>query len=700
MRLHYLFGYSAIKAVLLVVFSCIFLMLSLSLAHADDSHSENLQVDEVKTVAMQSEADFLDEIPNAVSISRLDQAPKDAPSASTIIDREMIRAAGIIDLAEVFRLVPGFYVGTNAGFSFSTNHAVSYHGLSDAYARRMQVLIDGRTVYEPLFGGVLWSELPIVLDDILRIEITRGPNAASFGANAFLGTINIITLNAAETQGNRVTLKHGNGRNEAFYRYGGKTEDSHYRINAGYKQDDGLSNRSDGKRTNLLNFQSDYQINPQQNLEFQFGYVQGKRQEGEISLDPSLFVPRTKDIYNHFELIKWTNKLSADSEFYVQGYHSFGQSDDDFLSGVLANPAAPLPPLINNVINIKSKVDSRRYDLEAQHSLKISRDFRLAWGGSIRLDQLKAPFYLSHSETKEFHLQRLFAQAEFTPHEKLVVNLGTMLEHNDFTGTDGSPRVSINFSPSPQHTFRFGVSTATRTPTYFEEKFNSGIKFPSTNPAVTYLRQFFADTGGLKPERILSKELGYMGQFSQASIDLKIFSDEIKDNIYSIRNRAFTFVRPIVRVGSRPISFVNSGEIQINGFETQIKWQPFTQTQLLANYARVRIGTSNGADNDFGDIEESTPRDTVSLLWNQQLNGSWNASIAGYYTTPVTALGDGNPVNSNQRWDARVARSFSLGKTKGEVSLNIQNMFDKHDIEFARYNELRRRAFLNLQLDF
>ena len=700
MRLHYLFGYSAIKAVLLVVFSCIFLMLSLSLAHADDTYSENLQVDEVKTVAMQSEADFLDEIPNVVSISRLDQAPKDAPSASTIIDREMIRAAGIIDLAEVFRLVPGFYVGTNAGYSFSTNHVVSYHGLSDAYARRMQILIDGRTVYEPLFGGVLWSELPLVLDDILRIEITRGPNAATFGANAFLGTINIITLNAAETQGNRVTLNHGNGRNEAFYRYGGKTENSFYRINAGYKQDDGLSNRDDDKRTNLLNFQSDYRINQQQNVEFQFGLVQGKRREGEISLDPTLFVPRTKDIYNHFELIKWTNQLSSDNEFYIQGYHSFGQSDDDFLSGTLANPAAPLPPLINNIINIKSQVDSRRFDLEAQHSVKVSPNFRLAWGGSVRLDQIKAPLYVGHRNTEEFHLQRLFTQAEFTPHEKLVINLGTMVEHNDFTGTDNAPRASINFSPMPQHTFRLGVSTSTRTPTYLEEKYKSSIKFPSTNPAAIYLRQFFFDKGNLKPERIISKEIGYMGEFNHASMDLRIFADEIKDTVYSQRNTAFVYTPPFRRVGPRPFTFINSGEIQIQGFEAQVKWQPFTKTQLLANYARVKIGTTNGADKDFKKIEESTPRDTVSLLWNQQLNGSWNASIAGYYTTPVTALGDGNPVNSNQRWDARVARNFSLGKTKGEVSLNIQNMFDKHDIEFARYNELRRRAFLNLQLDF
>ena len=108
---------------------------------------------------------------------------------------------------------------------YSTNHAVSYHGMTTAYSGAMQVMINGRSVYSPLFGGVNWSELPIAIADIERIEVTRGPNAASYGANAFVGAINIITQYPLSNPKNTVLATHGNGRNEAFYRHTGKVDD-------------------------------------------------------------------------------------------------------------------------------------------------------------------------------------------------------------------------------------------------------------------------------------------------------------------------------------------------------------------------------------------------------------------------------------------------------------------------------------------
>jgi iron complex outermembrane recepter protein len=172
-----------------------------------------------------SEDDYLGDLPKVLTVSRLSQSIADAPSAVTVIDRATIRATGAVDIPELFRLVPGMYVGTNAGYVYNTNHAVSYHGMNTAYPGNMQVLINGRSVYTPLFGGVKWSELPIAMMDIERIEITRGPNAASYGANAFAATVNILTSTPSETPANTVLATHGNGRNEAFYRYAGKAGD-------------------------------------------------------------------------------------------------------------------------------------------------------------------------------------------------------------------------------------------------------------------------------------------------------------------------------------------------------------------------------------------------------------------------------------------------------------------------------------------
>ncbi len=129
-----------------------------------------------------SEADFLDELPVVLSVSRLSQPVSDAPAAVTVIDQDMIRASGFRDIPDLLRLVPGFSVA----YTRDNTWAAGYHGLGDAYSRRFQVLVDGRSIYSPHYGAVNWTDLPLAIDDIERIEVVRGPNAAVYGANAFV----------------------------------------------------------------------------------------------------------------------------------------------------------------------------------------------------------------------------------------------------------------------------------------------------------------------------------------------------------------------------------------------------------------------------------------------------------------------------------------------------------------------------------
>lgn len=291
---------------------------------ADDAAALNL-----------SEDDYIGEVPKVLTVSRLAQSKEDSPSAVTVIDRETIRASGIVDIPELFRLVPGFYVGKNAGFIYNSNHVVSYHGMASAYAGSMQVLINGRSVYSPFFGGVNWSELPIAVDDIDRIEITRGPNAASYGANSFLGVISIITKDAKDATDSSVRLTHGTGRNEAFYRYSGslnsgELNDVNYRVSAGYREDDGLDNRNDFKRTNILNLQADKRLDANNKIGFEMGITRGDRADGEASKDYVLFVPRMRDISSDYELIRWRHNVSDDSDFSLQAYHSGNNTGDTF----------------------------------------------------------------------------------------------------------------------------------------------------------------------------------------------------------------------------------------------------------------------------------------------------------------------------------------------------------------------------------
>lgn len=683
---------------------CVGLLVASLAAHADTA-LDTQQGYPIAFADNLSEDDYLGELPKVLTVSRLSQSLADSPSAVTVIDRATIRASGAVDIPELFRLVPGMYVGANAGYVHNTNHAVSYHGMTTAYPGAMQVLINGRSVYSPLYGGVQWSELPIALMDIERIEVTRGPNAASYGANSYFGVINIITQTASEAPSNSIVATHGNGRNEAFYRHAGKLNDLNYRFTTGYRQDDGLTDRNDFKRTRFLNAQADYQLNVDNSLEFEFGLTDGARGEGNIEEDSILFLPRTKQINNHFELVRWRHRISDSSDFVLQAFHNFDRSDDKTTStnlrpvaDVLIGPGAGAL-LLNDTVAIKNLVETERFDLEAQHNFALGKDIRAVWGGSVRRDSMYAPHYLGTNKTDYFDLQRMFGHVEWQAHQKLVFNAGAMVEHNDFTGTDISPRASINLKFNPNHTVRLGYSSALRTANYVEEKFNRRVTVPTVAPNPTLLVQFYADRGNLDPEQIISREIGYLGKLGNISLDTRIFHDTINDHI-RIANRddfvtppGFLLVNPdAVGTGA------NGGNAVIQGFEAQAKWHLASSTHLMLNFAHVNIRErQRRLTNNF---DESMPSNTISALLTHKFNQNWDASFAYYQTSEVTQLGDGTNVDLIRRADLRVARRFNAGRWNGEVSAVVENLFNNHYEEFAYYNTLNRRGRINLRLDF
>ena len=691
-----------------------------TLAHAADvANAADTNLLHASATLNLSEDDYIGEVPKVLTVSRLAQSKADSPSAVTVIDSATIRASGMVDIPELFRLVPGFYVGKNAGYIYNSNHVVSYHGMTSAYAGAMQVLINGRSVYSPLYGGVNWSELPITVDDIDRIEITRGPNAASYGANSFFGVISIITKDAKDSLGSSVRLTHGTGRNEAFYRYAGELNDVNFRASAGYRKDDGLDNRNDFKRTNILNLQADKRLDASNKVEFELGITNGDRADGEAARDYVLFVPRMRDISTDYELIRWRHNVSENSDFSLQAYHSANTTDEHFTSvNLRANArrlilerelrigtplataktraAAFAASLRDDQIDIDNDIEMHRYDIEAQHTFVPATNWRVVWGGNIRLDTTYSPHWLGTNETDHFNLQRLFGHAEWRMNDQFLVNLGSMVEHNSFTGTDVSPRASLNFKLTPNHALRFGVSSATRTPNYIEEKFNDSIVIPRTNTARTYLFKQYADTGKLAPERIVSKEIGYLGQIGNLNIDARIFDDDI----HNVLKSQDVILTPTASV--RPLrdasTFINRGDAQVHGFEAQVKYRFYKTTQIIANYAHVNMnGDKTRLPNGF---TTSMPKNTFSALVTHQFDGNWDASYAYYQTGAVEALGDGQPVGLNRRHDVRVARKFELNRAKGELSVAVENLFDDQYQEFARYNTVGRRALINLNLNF
>ena len=141
------------------------------------------------------------EMPVVLSANRLEQPISDAAVSMSVIDRKTIETSGARTIPEVLRLIPGMQVGFSGNeFGDEPKYVVTYHGHSEQYSKQMQVLIDGRSIYEPFFGGINWKAIPVNIDDIERIEVSRGPNIATYGSNAFMAAINIITLPQQKTR--------------------------------------------------------------------------------------------------------------------------------------------------------------------------------------------------------------------------------------------------------------------------------------------------------------------------------------------------------------------------------------------------------------------------------------------------------------------------------------------------------------------
>ncbi len=606
-----------------------------------------------------SEQEFYAPLPVVLTASRLAQPLDDAPAAVTVIDRPMIAASGARNLADLFRLVPGFQVGFESGH----RHVVTYHGLADQFARRLQVLIDGRSVYLPSFGGVSWSDLPLALDDIERIEVIRGPNAATYGANAFLATINITTRHAAAEPGGFVRASAGsNDIRDGVLRTAAGGEAVHYRLTAAYQQDSGYGLRNDDRQITLFNGRIDGRVSDADEVEYQFGYNEGPRGRGYA--DDPLNPEHDQEITSRFQQLRWRHRLESGDEVAVQLYYNHHESDERFLS-------EPIAALGGVQIPLNFDVRSERYDAELQHIIGIGETVRLVWGAGARLDSVEWPGFLGTPDSVDHHHYRLFGNLEWRATERLLFNVGAMVEHSSITGADVSPRAAINYHLTPNHTLRASISSATRQPVVLEEESFARFCLNPADPTCALFTQTFASSGGLDPEEITSGELGYLGQLAPSvTVDVRLFNDLVTRLIGTYDA---PYPEPVPPGNGVAYDFRNSGKARIMGSELQLQWQPQPDTRVVFGYANVNI-ESNNADDAW--YSRSAPRNSLSLLALRELGAGWNASGAFYYQDPMLFLDDDDLLDTVWRVDLRIARRFGLAGSSAEAALALQNLID------------------------
>ena len=650
-----------------------------------------------------SEMDYYQELPVVLSASRLSQPLSEAPNAMTVIDRKMIVASGFRSIPDLFKLVPGMYVGYYKG----SQPFVSYHGSPDQYARRMQVMIDGRSVYMPPMSMVDWTTLPITLDDIERIEVIRGPAAASHGANSTQGVISIITRDAGEMGGKQLAITRGSkGINDVSARFGKRGETLDYRMTLAYTADNGydnltappnnmtpaqafgvLGNSYDNNLSRLLNYRADYHPNAIDRFDVQFGFNRNVKNVGwtDSAANPVHDLFATAG----FLQLGWVRVFENDSELKVRYYHIRHDQHETFLTTLLPQ-------------FIAQSVKTDRDEIEVQHTLPFSASNRLVYGAAYRQDRTDsqysslapiAPAYASSLSTAEW---RFFAHDEWRITPRLLLNSGGMLERDGFGNNRLSPRIALNFHATAQHTFRTGISAAYRTPSLMERN------YPSLQPGELLVVNATPRSPGFKPERLISREIGYLGEFHDwnTTLDLRLFSDLLD-------NGGFMDTRT---------TYANGMSAEYRGLEATLKHSFNEDSELTVNFAH-ETASSNGAamaaagfrafrsactgNNDA--LACSIPRNSASALYSQRFSGDMSFSAAWYYQDAMQPFDRGTtdfqPIQ--RRMDARIAKAFNQGGgVKGDVALVLQNLFDAQYTDYVANNVFNRRGYVTLTLNW
>ncbi|TXH90791.1 MAG: TonB-dependent receptor [Rhodoferax sp.] len=650
--------------------------------------AELAQAQSATAASALSEQDFLADVPVVLSVSRLAQRLDETPGAMTILDREFIRMTGARDVVDVLRFVPGF----QTTHSFEEDAPIAtYHGRYEAFANRIQVLVDGRSVYSGFLqgsAGLGWQTLS--LDDIERIEVLRGSNSAAYGARAFLGVVNIVSRDVAETVGGSAKLTSGeNGVNDVGARLGWGSDTSQYRISVDNRADSGLRKVfTDGKyakgdaQVSRVNFASSHSLHPGSELDLRAGAVEVAAYRGEMGPDNYGSRERLRFLGSQFAQLDWRHTISQDEDVAVTLSRTAMFNRDGY---PYLNPAAGYAPYYG--ITIESSGQEVNDVLGVQHTFRFNEQLRWVSGVEFRDELITSASTLDTIGSVSSHFRRIFFNAEWKPHAHVLVNAGGLAEASDIGGFNTAPRLMVNWQPQAGHVVRAGISTAFRTPSAFEKYSRVRYYALAGGSPTGYYAYGNAD---LKSETILSRELGYAWLLpnSPLAVDVRGFSESIGDGIGLDLNQ--------------PATSRNGDAYTIGGFELQLKWNNRRGSQVVLGYTSTNIDVHQLAvptANTLRRVEYGAPKSASSLLWIQEMGKGLSAGISFQSADRYALTSDNAGLYSMVRSDLHLAQRWSAWGKKGELALTLQNLntpFADGDKKFF----FDKRAFVSMRLDY
>jgi len=621
------------------------------------------------------------------SVSKKEQKLSQVATAIFVITAEDIRRSGATNIPDLLRMVPGL----NVAQINSNTWAISARGFNFQFASKLLVLIDGRAVYTPLFGGVNWDTQDVPLEDIQRIEVIRGPGGAVWGANAVNGVVNIITKKAADTPGVLVTSGGGTQALEfGTLQYGGKIAGStSYRIFTRYQNNNHLTDLSgqdgeDGWHVLHGGFRADTNLSRRDTLTTQGDVYTGS--EGAIIVH-SIFSPpdnvnaeRLTTLSGGNILSRWShifsNRCDTTLQFYFDEYRRGGPS----------------------AIDVRDTID-----FDFQNHVVLGNRQDLTWGMGYRhsvddtegtVDQTLVPLDSSRQ------LFNLFVQDQITlKSNRTYLYLGTKLENSYFTGFELQPSVHLAWTPRAYRMFWAGVSRASRTPARRDVGLDAVLAALPGPSEVALL-----GNPTIKSEHVIAYELGYRAQPAERfSIDLTVFVNTYH-NLESTEP-----LPPVIDTDSVPPILIHPKLLDnklhgtTNGVEASLKWQVTNHWTISPSYSFLQMHLRTDA----------TSLDTTSVVDAEGSNPTHQAQLRSHLELWRGLAWDGNAyfvgrlraqsVPSYVRLDSQVT-----WRLEESVSLSVvgQNLVRDHHVEFndafqsVNSSQIKRSAYAKLTWRF
>ncbi len=585
------------------------------------------------------------------------------PAAVYVLTQQDIRRSGATNIPDLLRLVPGVEVAQID----SDKWAIGIRGFEGRLAKAVLVLIDGRSVYTPLFAGVYWEVQNLLLEDVERIEVVRGPGGTIWGSNAVNGVINIITKNAKDTRGMLVSAASGNvEQGQLSWRYGAGNERLSWRIygtgftrGPQFHQD---SRNFDDWRMGQAGFRLDWTANDRDTLTFQgdaYGTVAGQRLVVSTFSPPLAPAVEANGYFSGQNLRgAWRRKFASGSDIQLNAY--FDRTDRQDL----------------NYREIRKTVD-----VDFIHHLPLGRH-DVIWGAGARISPSRffqtaqTVDFLPHEQTYNLFSGFLQDEIAIVP-DRLALTIGSKAEHNSFSGIEYQPNMRLAWTPNKHHTVWGAVTRAVRTPSRLEE----GFRFSALiAPALPLYVRLIGD-GQFSSEQLIGYEFGYRNYLSKSGfLSVATFHNRY-DDLLSVENRpAAPEEDPPPTHLVLPLYLRNGVRATTSGVEISGLWDLRKWWRLRGSYSFLGLDARNKAtSNDASTVrqlEGDSPAHKAVMQSSFNLPRAFELDLTWRYVSDLP----------DQRVPAYSTGDVRIGRRLGgnlDVSLVGRNLFQPYHVEYG-----------------